>query len=185
MEMMQDTKPENSTAEHVCQRNWVERSATEEEPFHFVDSGLPNVYLIGVRYFTCECGNVVAEIPALKQLMRLIARDLIGEAGALTGDEIRFLRKRLGMRAVDFARTLGLEPETLSRMENNKQPVSEQSDKLIRFFYAVSVKDDPDLGVKAKEILEEMIASWTDKHCETKIIKKIDDNEWTDFLQAA
>ncbi|MGA7524817.1 MAG: helix-turn-helix domain-containing protein [Acidobacteriaceae bacterium] len=171
--------------EHVCQRNRVEHLATEKKPFHFTDSGLPNVYLIGIKYFTCECGNVVAEIPALKPLMRLIARDLIANPGALNGEEIRFLRKRLGMRAVDFAKALGLEPETLSRIENNKQPASEQSDKLIRLVYALSVKDDPQLAVEAKKIVEDLISSWKAEHAPTRITKKISDNEWTDFPRAA
>ena len=33
---------------HDCQDCRVEKLATVEEPFHFVDSGLPNVYLIGI-----------------------------------------------------------------------------------------------------------------------------------------
>jgi DNA-binding transcriptional regulator YiaG len=184
MEMMQD-RNSSPKSEHICQGSWVEHLATERKPFHFLDSGLPNVYLIGIKYFTCECGNIVAEIPALKQLMRLIARDVIGTAGALSGEEIRFLRKRLGMKAVDFAKALGLEPETLSRIENNKQPPSEQSDKLIRFFYALSVKDDPKLAVEAKKMVDELISSWTAKHSHAKIIKKIDDNEWIDVPKAA
>lgn len=182
--MMQDrkTKPE---ADHDCQSSRVEHLATEGRPFHFTDSGLPNVYLIGIKYFTCECGNVVAEIPALKPLMRLIARDVIANPGALSGEEIRFLRKRLGMKAVDFAKALGLEPETLSRIENNKQPASEQSDKLIRLVYAVSAKDDPAIAVEAGKLVEDMIASWNAQHSQTKIVKKMNANEWTDYPKAA
>lgn len=184
MEMMQTSKL-NPEPEHICQRSWTEHLATERRPFHFTDSGLPNVYLIGIKYFTCECGNVVAEIPALKPLMRLIARDVIGNPGALTGEEIRFLRKRLGMKAVDFAKALGLEPETLSRIENNKQPASEQSDKLIRFFYALSIKDDSKLAVEAGKMVDDLISSWSAKHSSAKIIKKIDENEWIDVRKAA
>jgi len=128
---------------------------------------------------------VVAEIPAHEQLMRLIARDPIANPGALTGEEIRFLRKRLGMKAVDFAKALGLEPETLSRIENNKQPASEQSDKLIRFFYALSVKDDPELAALAKKTIDELLSSWMDHRAETKIVKRIRNNEWTDSSKAA
>lgn len=182
--MIQDRKREPKT-EHICQRSWVKHLATERKPFHFLDSGLPNVYLIGIKYFTCECGNIVAEIPALKQLMRLVARDVIGNAGALSGQEIRFLRKRLGMKAVDFAKALGLEPETLSRIENNKQPASEQSDKLIRFFYALSVKDDPRLAGEARKMVDDLVSSWNGKHSSTKIVKKINDNEWIDVPKAA
>src|SRR5579872_5437797 len=93
--------------------NRKEYLATIKKPFHFVDSGLPNVYLVGIRYFVYEDGRTSAEIPAISQLMRLIARDLVEKPQALTGCEIRFLRKRLGKKQMDFAKELGLRPETL------------------------------------------------------------------------
>src|SRR4051812_46291617 len=97
--------------------------ATDEKPYHFQDSGLPNVYLVGVRYFKCECGESFVEIPALRQLLALIARNIVVNDKALTGSEIKFLRKRLGQKAGDFATSIKLQPETLSRVENNKQSV--------------------------------------------------------------
>lgn len=84
--------------DHSCMARRVEKLATVEQPFHFADSGLPNVYLVGIKYFVCDCGSVVAEIPAVKQLMQLIARDIVESSSDLTGAEVRFLRKRLGKR---------------------------------------------------------------------------------------
>jgi len=63
-----------------------------------VDCGLSDVYLVGIRYFVCECGETVAEIPAIRQLLSLIARDLVEKPKALAPEEIRFLRKRLGKK---------------------------------------------------------------------------------------
>src|ERR1035438_545344 len=95
------------TQNHNCRNSRTEKFATAEEPYHFVDSGLPNVYLVGIRYFHCECGQDLADIPAMKQLLNLIARDLVEKTSALSGAEIRFLRKRLGQKAADFSRQLG------------------------------------------------------------------------------
>ncbi|MGD0730329.1 MAG: hypothetical protein ABR956_03635 [Terracidiphilus sp.] len=106
--------------DHNCTAHRVEKLATAEEPFHFVDSGLPNVYLVGIKYFVCDCGSVVAEIPASQQLMQLIARDLVSSPLDLTGAELRFLRKRLGKRATEYCKYLGVAPETLSRVESGK-----------------------------------------------------------------
>ena len=61
--------------------------ATEEKPFHFVDSGLDNVYLIGIKYFVDENGHKIAEIPALQQLMQLIARDIVLSPWQATWEE--------------------------------------------------------------------------------------------------
>lgn len=172
---MPKQKPELSRVEHL---------ATDEDPFHYLACGLPNVYLVGIKYFTCEDGRVIAEIPAVKQLMRLIARDLVERPDSLSGSEIRFLRKRLGKKAVDFARDLGIEAETLSRYENDKQEPSESLDKLIRLLYAIS-SDDPELIEQVRAILDSLLAAWKAGPTDVKIVKKIDNNAWTDVPLAA
>ncbi len=35
----------------------TEHFATDDQPFHFVDSGLDNVYLVGIKYFTDPDGK--------------------------------------------------------------------------------------------------------------------------------
>jgi DNA-binding transcriptional regulator YiaG len=142
------------------------------------------VYLVGVKYFKCEDGREIAEIPALKQLMRPIARDLVGRPDSLSGLEIRFLRKRLGKKAVEFAKELGIEAETLSRYENDRQEPSESLDKLIRLVYAVS-SDDPGLVEEIRKILDSLLAAWKAGPSDAKIVKKIDNNEWSDIPFAA
>src|SRR5216684_1578854 len=86
--------------------------------------------------FECECGEVAAEIPAIMPLMQLIARDIVAQPTSLSGDEIRFLRKRLGKKQLDLAKELGVEAETLSRYENGHLQISEPNDKLLRLYYA-------------------------------------------------
>ena len=162
-----------------------EHFATERAPFHFVDSGLPNIYLVGIRYFVYKSGRVVAEIPAIKQLMQLIARHLIAKPGPLTGDEIRFLRKRLGEKQVNFSHAVGLEPETLSRAENGHQTLSESNDKLIRLYYALSAFDDDRLN-EARESLRKAINEWKQANqgrLPKKTVVKVTNDEWE--LQAA
>jgi putative transcriptional regulator len=176
---------------HDCMKLRTEKLATPTEPFHFVDSGLSNVYLAGIRYFVCECGSVTAEIPAIKPLMRLLARDVVESPKPLSGEEVRFLRKRLGKKASDFARDLGLEPETLSRMENGKQAISEQSDKLIRFLYAIS-SDDQELLEQIRKLVKPLLTAWSERSAAgpslaPMILKKIDSTgsaEWTDVAAA-
>jgi hypothetical protein len=58
---------------HDCEEIAIEYSATPDAPYHYVNSGLPNVYLSGVKYRVCEaCKKQEADLPALKQL--LVAR---------------------------------------------------------------------------------------------------------------
>jgi DNA-binding XRE family transcriptional regulator len=166
---------------HECNRQTrQEFRATMDDPYHFVDSGLPNVYLVGIRYFRCECGEGLADIPAMKQLLDLVSRDLVEKSSPLMGAEIRFLRKRLGKRASDFAKQIGLEPETLSRIENDHLPASERTDKLIRLYYALASKDAILLG-QMQSGIDQMLTTWQriDPIPPKKIVASVKDNEWS------
>jgi transcriptional regulator with XRE-family HTH domain len=163
--------------EHDCLATQQEFLATADRPFHFTDSGLPNVYLVGITYFQCSCGHSMAEIPAIKQLLELIAKNLIEKPEALTGDEVRFLRKRLGKKAKDFAVEVGIEPETLSRIENGHLPVAQQTDKLIRADYLLST--DSPLVEQMRKALLEVLKSWKQAQQPSgKIVAKVTNNEW-------
>lgn len=169
--------------EHDCGAHRVEHFATEDVPFHFVDSGLSNVYLVGIKYYTCECGRVLAEIPAIKPLMRLIARDLVTRPESLSGEEIRFLRKRAGMKSADFAKLLGVEAETFSRYENGKQVASESVDKLIRLAYALNC-DDAELSETVRRTLQLALLEWKKREMQSNIVLMMKNNEWIE-LEAA
>lgn len=147
--------------------------ATEENPFHFVDSGLDNVYLVGIRYFHEPDGRLVAEIPAVKQLMRLIAHDIVTSPADLSGKQIRFLRKRLGKKATEYCQFLGVEPETLSRIENEKQAISAQVQKLARLSYCVFSEDNR-LVKCARGIFESIIDEIPPAKKDTRIILEMD-----------
>ncbi len=136
----------------------TEHFATDDQPFHFVDSGLDNVYLVGIKYFTDPDGRTVAEIPAAKQVMRVIARDLVVSKANLTRAEVRFLRKRLGKKATEYCKFLGLEPETLSRIENGQQAISSATEKLARLSYAL-LSEEPGLYDHAKTIFQSCLAN--------------------------
>lgn len=53
------------------------------------------------------------------------------EGSALAGDDLRFLRKRVGKSSKDFAELLGLTSEQYSRIENGRK-LTASNDKLVR-----------------------------------------------------
>jgi DNA-binding transcriptional regulator YiaG len=170
--------------EHSCMAHRVEKFATAKEPFHFLDSGLPNVYLVGIKYFVCEDGSIVAEIPAVKQLMQLIARDVVLSPRKLTGPELRFLRKRLGKKASEFCKFLGVGPETLSRAESGKKPISTQSQMLARLSYCV-MSEDPHLSECARMILQSLLEQIEKTQKKAKIVLQMSSNrEWQELKAA-
>ncbi len=128
--------------DHDCTKNLKQNTATSTKPYHFLDSGLPNVYLIGVKYWVCaKCGAQSAEIPAPEQLMNVIAESIVMKRGLLTGHEIRFLRKRAGKKAADFAALINKTPEHFSKLETGTLPLQEPTDKLIRLTYGLLTRD--------------------------------------------
>jgi DNA-binding transcriptional regulator YiaG len=82
----------------------------------------------------CEdCGEVLGHvIPDPKSLFAAVAVLRVSDPQKLNGQEIRFLRKSLSQKAKDFAREISVSAEQLSRFENDKQPISEVYEKLLR-----------------------------------------------------
>ncbi len=149
-----------ATTGHRCEDFLETRRATREAPYRFIDSGLPNVYLVGIRYFVCrECGKQAAEIPAAKELMRVIARAIVEKEASLSGREIRFLRKRLGKKATEFAQIVGVVPEQVSRWENEANPPERSADKLIRLYYCL-LSGDKKLREKLAADMRKALEQW-------------------------
>ncbi len=116
----------------MCHENMVAR----QEPYHYEESGLDFIYLQGINIFYCEkCGECVVPIPDVDQLNQLICRRLISRNELLTGQEIRFLRKNIGVKAQKFAKLIGVDRSTLSRWENDDRSANETADKLVRLIY--------------------------------------------------
>lgn len=102
----------------------------------FPESGLDNVRLVNVRRWKCRNGHDQLEIPAVDELLERLADAVIGKPAGLNGQEVRFLRKRIGLAAKDFAKLLGITPVHLSRLENGARGLKRPMDLLVRLFYA-------------------------------------------------
>jgi putative zinc finger/helix-turn-helix YgiT family protein len=128
--------------------------------YQFKEVGLP-VVLRDVELVKCdECGTTEPIIANLNGLMNAIAFAVISDQCRLSGAEIRFLRKYLGLSAEEFSRLIHVDPATISRYENGLQKPSRQTDSLIRL--TVLIKS-PDL----RSHIEEMMTILTKiNHCE-------------------
>jgi DNA-binding transcriptional regulator YiaG len=125
---------------HICCEEDARVSiSSPEAPYDYKGSGLPNVALIGVRVYNClTCHSCFADIPAMKSLHEAIARVLVQKQSRLNGTEVRFLRKRLNRRSIDFAQMIGITPQALSNIEaSDARQLAEGRDKLVRIIYSV------------------------------------------------
>lgn len=119
-----------------CTECKAEMKALEARPYPYEESGLDNVVLFGVTEYRCpQCGNEMARIPHPLQLHILLAVAISLKEGHLTGAEIRFLRREVGMNGKAFAEAVGVTPVSLSRWENDKEKQSESHDRLMRYVF--------------------------------------------------
>ena len=108
----------------------------------YKESGLDNVTLIGVEHFRCDqCGEEYFSFGLIEELHEAIAHVLLRKKDLLTGSEVRFLRKHLGYSGTMFAKLIGYDDSTLSRLENGAQPITRTFDHLVRFSVASKIPD--------------------------------------------
>jgi putative zinc finger/helix-turn-helix YgiT family protein len=106
---------------------------TTHEPYKYDESGLPNITLANIEIRRCgHCGEELPAIPRMAELHKVIARSVVEQHAKLSGAEVRFLRKYLGHSGADFAALIGVSRETVSRWENDKEPIGGTSDRLLR-----------------------------------------------------
>jgi len=125
-------------------------AAVHTTDYRFNLVGLP-VLLKRIEVIRCpHCGNIDPVIPDLNGLMHAIAFAVIGFPCRLSGEQVRFLRKYLGISADEFSELLHVDRTTLSKWENG-QEIGPQSDRLIRL---VVLSKSEELRGKAGELME-------------------------------
>ncbi len=116
-----------------------ETERLENQVYSYVEGGLEDVQLVGVTVHRCrQCGEEMAELPALHQLHLVIGLLLTGKPSKLTGAELRFLRKELQINQKAFAKMLGYTPEHLSNVENGHRDVDSTADRLVRSIFRMA-----------------------------------------------
>lgn len=108
------------------------------ENYRYTACGLDTVTLMNVEVRRCpECGEYEVDIPRIEELHRLIAQEVASKKARLTPQEVRALRKYLGFSGVDFAATLDVTPETVSRWETGKKQMSPVAERALRLMIFV------------------------------------------------
>jgi len=116
--------------------------------YNLVDMGIPAV-VTDMEIAECNrCGNEDPIIAHLDELMRTVVVAVVCSPSPLRGTDVRFLRKYIGMTAEEFARLLNVDKTTVSKWENDRDPVGNQSDRLIRLI-VIGLGDGLEAKLKA------------------------------------
>ena len=112
--------------------------------YHYVESGLPNVWLSnGFVVKETAYGEAVA-ITDVKGLHDVIGKALAEKPAALTGSEFRFLRKELGLSQESLAEIVGVTGQAVAIWEKTDK-VPTVNDRYLRGLYLEAKTGEADL----------------------------------------
>lgn len=105
--------------------------------------GLPGVIIhnavIEERCARCGARHSIT-IPNLEGLVHAAAVARVKHPLKLAGGEIRFLRSAAGWSARALAHRMELRSETISRWENDREPIGPTSEKLLRLIIGLALR---------------------------------------------
>jgi len=125
--------------------------------------GIPGVVILNaVEEVRCaNCGHAVAT--GFSNLEGLVSAIAVARAQApvkLSAGDVRFLRKALGWSSKELAAKLEVRDETVSRWENEREPVGPTSEKLLRLMVAEFLSEKaPGMAIDEKRIASMRIRS--------------------------
>ena len=120
-----------------------------------------------------ETGDKIVEVPDLVGLIAAVIRSRVVDPRKLSGEEIRFLRRALGVQAKKLAAFLELAPEHFSRCESGNRTLSASAEKQLRLFaFGGSLYSNP----------EELLVRSGD-HAQLKQMSEDDEKKAYDFFR--
>lgn len=128
-----------------CDRPFEVWTSTQEQPYHYTESGLLGVQLSGVTVYSCpNCGVESADIWNIDGLHQLLAQDILLKPQPMSGRELRFLRKEARLKPKQLADRLGVDPKTINNWEASDK-LGRHTDISVRVLVAVTLWDDEEL----------------------------------------
>jgi len=120
--------------------------------YHYTESGLSNVWLSNAYTERVIHGEKAVSIPDSDQLHQVIGRALARKA-QLTGAELRFLRKELGLSQARLGLIVGTSEQTVSLWERRgKIPIAVQ--RLVKFVYLAQLDGNEVVCEVLKRLIE-------------------------------
>ena len=140
---------------HEC-TSCGEPVAPERRSYRYAESGLSNVILQGIEVADCpQCGTSDVIVPRMAKIHRAVAQALASSPARLTGEQLRFLRKHLGLSGEQLGGYLHTDKTKISKWENGEDQIGPATDRLIRLLVAALDSDlRPGVSAVAKHLLE-------------------------------
>lgn len=106
------------------------------------DLGIPVRVAEGAHVSLCgDCGREEVFVESMGDLLLAASMTLAFVPYKLNSQEIKFCRKTLGLSGKSLASLMSVQPETVSRWENDKQPINDAVEKIFRMNVVDMLKD--------------------------------------------
>ena len=122
-----------------------------------------------------QTGEVIGvAIPNSEELAAAVALALCFIPVRLTGTEIRFIRRVLGMTGQDLAAAVEMDPATLSRWEHDKQEIGAWADKAIRMAAVLRLQDRaPGSSLRPEDVVTLRLAPRPANFCPSIHVRRV------------
>ena len=100
--------------------------------YHYKESGLDNVTLVGLKNVCDDDGEECITIPNINGLHKAIATAIVNRFSGMSGKELRFLRTLMGKTQAELAAEVHREGLAVGRWERGENPIEPNAEALIR-----------------------------------------------------
>lgn len=111
---------------------WRHQGEKDKEPLHYTACGLDDVYLLSGYEIEKTSEGEGISIKNLDRLHKAIGCHLVREKKALSGKELRFLRKQMDLTQAELGTIIGLSAQQVARWEKGESEISGPADVLLR-----------------------------------------------------
>ena len=153
--------------------HWALTGEQIQDPYHYVECGLDNVYLnSGYTREETPYGVGVA-VKNVDGLHKAIGEHLVKHKKFLNGKELRFLRTQMDLTQSQLARLLGQSDHQVARWEKGRCKISGPAERLLRMIF----QEHLDGNVRVMDLLE--ILDRTDERIDEKhMFEEAQDGTW-------
>ena len=102
------------------------------KPYHYTESGLDNVHILGVTSLVDEEGEAGVYIPNFLRLHKSISASVVFSGRTISGAELRYLRTEMGMTQGQLAATVQKDTETIKAWERGETEIDPNDEIAIR-----------------------------------------------------
>lgn len=124
------------------------------KPFHYTMSGLSNVWLVnGFHEEQTPYGRGIRVVDA-DGLHRVLAHVIVSDKAAMTGPELRFVRKLMGLSQNGLSRLLGCSDQRVARWEKGQTVFEPTAERLTRMIVREWLGEDTKLMAALTDLAE-------------------------------